>query len=68
VDWHLPNIETTVRTFAEERGLGLGKVAQPLRAALTGRTISPGVFDMMDILGREECLARLGDCVEAARV
>ncbi len=67
VDWHLPNIETTVRTFAEERGLGLGKVAQPLRAALTGRTISPGVFDMMDILGREESLARMGDRVEAAR-
>ncbi|PZQ49410.1 MAG: glutamate--tRNA ligase [Rhodovulum sulfidophilum] len=67
VDWHPANIETTVRQFAEKRGLGLGKVAQPLRAALTGRTISPGVFDMMDILGREECLARLGDCVEAAR-
>ncbi|MFQ8431656.1 glutamate--tRNA ligase [Amaricoccus sp. W119] len=67
VDWNLPDIETTVRAFAEERGLGLGKVAQPLRAALTGRTISPGVFEMMEILGREECLARLGDRVEAAR-
>jgi glutamyl-tRNA synthetase len=67
VDWHPETIETTVRQFAEDRGLGLGKVAQPLRAALTGRTISPGVFDMMKILGREECLARLGDCVEAAR-
>lgn len=67
VDWNLPDIETTVRAFAEERGLGLGKVAQPLRAALTGRTISPGVFEMMEILGREECLARLGDRPEAAR-
>ncbi|TPE53567.1 glutamate--tRNA ligase [Amaricoccus solimangrovi] len=67
VDWHPADIETTVRTFAGERNLGLGKVAQPLRAALTGRTVSPGVFEMMEILGRDECLARLGDCVEAAR-
>ena len=46
--------------------MGLGKVAQPLRVALSGRTVSLGVFDMMEILGREETLARLEDC--ASRV
>lgn len=66
VDWRPSDIETTVRDYAGEKGLGLGKVAQPLRVALTGRTISPGVFDMMNILGREESLARLGDRVAGA--
>ncbi len=60
--WTAEALEEAVREFAVDRGMGLGKVAQPLRAALTGRTVSPGVFDMMAILGREECLARLGDC------
>jgi glutamyl-tRNA synthetase len=50
-----------VRDFAASEALGLGKVAQPIRVALTGRTISPGVFDMMTILGRDETLARLED-------
>jgi glutamyl-tRNA synthetase len=36
-------------------------VAQPLRAALTGRTTSPGIFDVLTVLGKQECLARLGD-------
>lgn len=60
--WSPGDLETTVREFAEAESLGLGKVAQPIRVALTGRTISPGVFDMMDVLGREESLARLDDC------
>ncbi len=55
-----------MRDFAEAEGLALGKVAQPIRIALTGRTISPGVFDMMDILGPEETFARLGDCARLA--
>jgi len=41
--------------------LKLGKVAQPLRAALTGRTTSPGIFDVLEVLGREESLARIRD-------
>lgn len=65
--WLIGDIEATVRDYAEGEALGLGKVAQPLRAALTGRTISPGVFDMMAILGQEETLARLRDCSEALR-
>jgi hypothetical protein len=50
-----------MRPFAEQNNLKLGAVAQPLRAALTGRTTSPGIFDVLAVLGREECLARLAD-------
>ena len=46
---------------AEANDTKLGKVAQPLRAALAGRSVSPSVFDMMLVLGRDETLARLGD-------
>ena len=60
-DWTAGPIEQIVRSFAEEEQLKLGKVAQPLRAALTGRSISPGVFDVMETLGRDETLARLDD-------
>ena len=54
-------LEAEVRRFAEDGGLKLGKVAQPLRAALTGRTVSPPVFDVMQALGPEETFARLKD-------
>jgi glutamyl-tRNA synthetase len=64
--WSAGELEASLRDFAAEEGMGLGKVAQPVRAALTGRTISPSVFEMMEILGREESLSRLGDCAEAA--
>jgi glutamyl-tRNA synthetase len=60
-DWTLEGIETVVRTVAEDAGIGLGKVAQPLRAALTGRTTSPGIFDVLLHLGRDDSLERLGD-------
>jgi glutamyl-tRNA synthetase len=60
-DWTAGLIEEAVRRVAEEAGIGLGKVAQPLRAALTGRTTSPGIFDVLVLLGREESLARLAD-------
>ncbi|MAG97659.1 MAG: glutamate--tRNA ligase [Alphaproteobacteria bacterium] len=60
-DWTTVALEEAVRTFAEARELKLGKVAQPLRAALTGRTESPGIFDVLVLLGRDESLARLGD-------
>jgi glutamyl-tRNA synthetase len=59
--WSQEALESCVRTFAEEKGLRLGKVAQPLRAALTGRSASPGIFDVLDVLGREESLGRLHD-------
>ncbi len=64
--WDEAALETAVRQVAEDAGLGLGKVAQPLRAALTGRTTSPGIFDVLLLLGREESLARLNDAIGAA--
>ena len=60
-DWRAETTEAAVRAYAEEAGLKLGKAAQPLRAALTGRSVSPGVFDVLAVLGREESLARLKD-------
>ena len=59
--WSKEILEAEVREFAEAEALKLGKVAQPLRAALTGRGVSPSVFDMMVIIGKEETLARLED-------
>ena len=58
-DWSGPALEEAARTFAETNGLKLGDVAQPLRAALTGRTVSPPLFAMLALLGREESLLRL---------
>ncbi len=59
--WDLASLEARVRAFTEEDGVKLGQVAQPLRAALTGRAASPGIFEVMEILGREETQARLSD-------
>jgi glutamyl-tRNA synthetase len=59
--WQAKALEEVVRTFAEETGAKLGKVAQPLRAALTGKAVSPPVFDVMAVLGREEALARIAE-------
>jgi glutamyl-tRNA synthetase len=58
-DWTVAGLEASLKIFAEELGLGLGKLAQPMRAALTGTTTSPGIFDVLALLGREESLARL---------
>ena len=60
-DWDAPSLEAAIREVAEGSGLKLGKVAQPLRAALTGRTTSPGIFDVLALLGRDESLARIAD-------
>ena len=59
--WQAADLEAIVRTFAEETGAKLGKVAQPLRAALTGKSVSPPVFDVMAVLGRDEALGRIRD-------
>jgi len=58
-DWTLESLEASLKVTAEEWGLGLGKLAQPLRAALTGQTTSPGIFDVLVLLGRDESLARI---------
>jgi glutamyl-tRNA synthetase len=60
-DWSADTVEAVVRGFVERSGAKLGSVAQPLRAALTGRTTSPPIFDVLAVLGREESLARLSD-------
>jgi len=59
--WTSEGTEAAVRSFAEARGAKLGAVAQPLRAALTGRTTSPGIFEVLAVLGKDESLARLAD-------
>jgi glutamyl-tRNA synthetase len=60
-DWTHDSTEAAVRQVAETQGLKLGKVAQPLRAALTGRTTSPGIFDVLVLLGKGESLSRIED-------
>ncbi|PZO72507.1 MAG: glutamate--tRNA ligase [Pelagerythrobacter marensis] len=59
-DWTIDALEASLKEMAEELGLGLGKLAQPLRAALTGTISSPGIFDVLILLGKEESLARIG--------
>ena len=63
--WSREGLEAVLGAAAAERGLKFGQLAQPLRAALSGRTTSPSVFDMMLLLGREESLARLADVADA---
>ena len=64
-EWSEAALEIAVKAVAEEAAIGLGKVAQPMRAALTGRTTSPGIFDVLVLLGREESLGRLGDALSS---
>ncbi|HEX4800536.1 MAG TPA: glutamate--tRNA ligase [Sphingomicrobium sp.] len=63
-EWDAASLEAAIREVAEGSGVKLGKVAQPLRAALTGRTTSPGIFDVLALLGRDESLARIADQME----
>ena len=60
-EWTAASTEAAVRDYAAEQGAKLGVIAQPLRAAATGRTTSPGIFDVLAVLGREESLGRLRD-------
>ena len=60
-EWDAASLEACVRDVAEEAGVKLGKLAQPLRAALTGRATSPGIFDVLMLLGRDESLGRIAD-------
>jgi len=63
-NWDGASLEAAIREVAESGGVKLGKLAQPLRAALTGRTTSPGIFDVLALLGRDEALARIADQME----
>jgi glutamyl-tRNA synthetase len=60
-NWEHDALDSAVRKVADEAGVKLGKLAQPLRAALTGKTTSPGIFDVLVLLGRDESLARIAD-------
>jgi glutamyl-tRNA synthetase len=59
--WTAEKTEEAVRAFAERKAIKLGAVAQPVRAAVTGRTTSPGIFEVLAVLGKDESLARLRD-------
>ena len=63
--WQATSLETAARAEAERQGVGFGKLAQSLRAALTGSTVSPGLFEVMEALGRAEVLGRLADAAQA---
>lgn len=65
-DWAEAPLEAWVRAYADGNGVKMGQVAQPLRAALTGTTASPGIFEVLAVLGREEVLGRLDDALAAA--
>ncbi|WP_296573323.1 glutamate--tRNA ligase [Phreatobacter sp.] len=64
-EWTAAAADAAVRAEAEAQGIKLGAIAQPLRAALTGRTTSPGIFDVLEVLGRDESLARIADQMQA---
>jgi glutamyl-tRNA synthetase len=65
IDWQTSVLETHMRDFVTGKGVKLGAVAQPLRAALTGSVASPGIFEVMEVLGRDETLDRLRDAAES---
>ncbi|MCS0497111.1 glutamate--tRNA ligase [Ancylobacter sp. MQZ15Z-1] len=65
-EWTAAGTEAAVRHVAEAKGVKLGAIAQPLRAAMTGRTTSPGIFDVLEVLGKDESLARIADQTKAA--
>lgn len=64
--WDVAELETLIRTYADSQSLKMGEIAQPLRAMLTGKTVSPGIFDVLLSLGREESLSRLHDNIQEA--
>ena len=63
-NWTPEAMETVVKQLAETQDIKLGKLAQPLRAALSGSNISPGIYDVMNVLGRDEALGRLDDVLK----
>ena len=59
-------MESILHAILEEDGLKMGKLAQPLRVALTGRTVSPGIYEVMELLGKERTLQRLQEGIRRA--
>jgi glutamyl-tRNA synthetase len=65
-DWKALNIEHAVNQYVEQTKLGLGKVAQPIRVAVSGGTVSPPIFESLEFLGKERTLARIDRCLAIA--
>jgi glutamyl-tRNA synthetase len=65
-DWTHATIETAINAYGTEKQLGLGKIAQPLRVAVSGGTISPPIFESLEFLGKEKTLARIDRCLASA--
>ena len=63
-DWRAENLDSVLHDFAVARGIKFGSVAQPLRLAVTGGTVSPGIGDTLELLGKERVLRRIGEAVE----
>ncbi|MGI9075871.1 MAG: glutamate--tRNA ligase, partial [Gemmatimonadaceae bacterium] len=66
-EWRPDSMEGALRTLADEMGVPAGKVFQPLRVALTGMSVSPGIFDVLDAMGRDFAVARLGQAIDHIR-
>jgi glutamyl-tRNA synthetase len=65
-EWTAGALEAAVNGYCQEKALGLGKVAQPLRVAVSGGTVSPPIFESLELLGRERTLGRIDRCLRAA--
>jgi glutamyl-tRNA synthetase len=66
-DWTHVSLEAAVKAYCDQTGLGLGKVAQPIRVAVSGTAVSPPIFESLEFLGREKTLARIARCVSLAQ-
>jgi glutamyl/glutaminyl-tRNA synthetase len=66
-EWKAADLEAAVKAYCETSGLGLGKVAQPIRVAISGGPVSPPIFESLEFLGREKTLARIDRCVGSVR-
>ena len=66
-DWTEDALEQCIRELSERNGIKMGEVMQPIRVALTGTTVSPSIFEVLAILGREESLARICDAMQNRR-
>src|SRR5690606_25421180 len=64
-NWTAEALEKAIEAFCQEKNLGLGKVAQPLRVAISGTTVSPPIFQSLEFLGQERTLARIDRCLAA---
>ena len=61
--WTAAELESAVNRYCEQKQLGLGKVAQPIRVAVSGGTVSPPIFESLEFLGRERTLSRMDRCI-----